>query len=39
MAAGDYLGMVCVETTNAGPDQITLPAGEQHTLSASISVQ
>jgi glucose-6-phosphate 1-epimerase len=39
MTAGDYLGMVCVETTNAGPDQITLPAGEQHTLSASISVQ
>ena len=38
MAAGEYREMVCVETCNAGPDQVTLAAGQQHTLLAVISV-
>lgn len=38
MAAGEYSGMVCVETCNAGPDQITLAPGGLHTLTAFISV-
>lgn len=38
MAAGEYLGMLCVETCNAGPDQVTLPPGGTHTLTACISV-
>ena len=38
MTAGDYREMVCVETCNAGPDQITLAPGQSHTLSAHISV-
>lgn len=38
MATGEYQDMVCVETCNAGPDQVTLAAGQQHTLTASISV-
>lgn len=36
MAAGEYQQMVCVETCNAGPDQITLAPGHSHTLSARI---
>ena len=36
MAAGEYQQMVCVETCNAGPDQITLAPGQSHTLSARI---
>ncbi|NDP37986.1 MAG: D-hexose-6-phosphate mutarotase [Rhodoferax sp.] len=38
MAAGEYLGMLCVETCNAGPDQITVAPGHAHTLSARLSV-
>ena len=38
MAPGEYQGMVCVETCNAGPDAITLAPGQQHGLRASISV-
>lgn len=38
MAAGDYRGMLCVETCNAGPDQVTLAPGATHTLAAMISV-
>jgi glucose-6-phosphate 1-epimerase len=38
MAAGEYQQMVCVETCNAGPDQITLAPGESHALSACLSV-
>lgn len=38
MAAGEYQGMLCVETCNAGPDQITVAPGCAHTLSACISV-
>jgi glucose-6-phosphate 1-epimerase len=38
MAPGEYEGMLCVETCNAGPDQITLAPGTAHTLSATISI-
>lgn len=38
MAAGEHREMVCVETCNAGPDQITLAPGGAHTLAALISV-
>jgi glucose-6-phosphate 1-epimerase len=36
MAAGEYQQMVCVETCNAGPDQVTLAPGQSHILSACI---
>lgn len=38
MAAGEYQQMVCVETCNAGPDQITLAPGQTHALSACIGL-
>ena len=38
MAAGEHREMVCVETCNARPDQITLAPGQSHRLSARISV-
>ena len=38
MAAGEHRQMVCVETCNAGPDSISIPAGVVHTLAATISV-
>ncbi len=38
MADGEYKDMLCVETCNAGPDEVRLAAGQQHTLSACISV-
>lgn len=38
MAAGEYRNMLCVETCNAGPDQVTLAPGSMHTLAAMISV-
>ncbi len=38
MAAGEYKEMLCVETCNAGPDQITLAAADCHTLTTIISV-
>jgi len=34
MAAGEYRQMLCVETCNAGPDQVTLAPGQSHVLSA-----
>lgn len=33
----EYRAMVCVETTNADDDTITIPPGEKHTLTAIIS--
>lgn len=38
MAAGEYQHMLCVETCNAGPDQVTVVPGQRHTLTARISV-
>ncbi|MBU3899985.1 MAG: D-hexose-6-phosphate mutarotase [Gammaproteobacteria bacterium] len=38
MAAGEHRHMLCVETCNAGPDQITLAPGAAHTLVATMSV-
>ena len=38
MAAGEHRQMLCVETCNAGPDTISVPAGGQYTLAATISV-
>jgi glucose-6-phosphate 1-epimerase len=38
MAPGEYTRMLCVETCNAGPDQVTVMPGGTHTLVASISV-
>lgn len=34
-----YLGMLCVETTNAGGDVITLKPGDSHRLTTSLSVE
>ena len=39
MAAGEYRQMLCVETCNAGPDQVTVAAGQTHTLVARVSVE
>jgi len=38
MAAGEYQQMLCVETCNAGPDAVTIAAGQSHALVATISV-
>jgi D-hexose-6-phosphate mutarotase len=38
MAAGEYQHMLCVETCNAGPDQVTVAPGGTHALVASVSV-
>ncbi len=38
MAAGEYQQMLCVETCNVGPDQITLAPGQSHELTARIAV-
>lgn len=38
MATGEYTQMLCVETCNAGPDQITVAAGASHAIQARISV-
>jgi len=38
MADEDYLGMVCVETANAGEDVAIVAPGGEHRLSAIISV-
>jgi glucose-6-phosphate 1-epimerase len=35
----DYKVMICVETTNAGPDVIQVPAGGEHRLVATYSVE
>lgn len=34
----DYRGFLCVETTNAGPDQVRLAPGDEHCLMARYSV-
>ena len=39
MAAGEYQGMLCVETCNAGSDQVNVAPGDTHTLKAMISVE
>jgi glucose-6-phosphate 1-epimerase len=39
MCDEEYRGMVCLETTNAGPDTVTLAPGEQGHLQATISVE
>ncbi|MDR3369215.1 D-hexose-6-phosphate mutarotase [Rhodoferax sp.] len=39
MAAGEYQQMLCVETCNAGPDAVTVAAGETRSLVARISVE
>ena len=38
MATGEYQQMLCVETCNAGPDEMTIAGGGTHTLAATISV-
>lgn len=38
MAPGDYQHMLCVETCNAGPDVVTLAAGESCTLVATLAL-
>jgi glucose-6-phosphate 1-epimerase len=38
MTASEFKDMLCVETCNAGPDQVTLTPGDTHTLEAMISV-
>jgi len=35
----EYPGMVCVETTNADKDVVTVPPSGEHRLSAAISVE
>ena len=39
MATGEYQGMLCVETVNAGTDCIRIGAGETHTMAAVIAVE
>lgn len=39
MAAGEYKDMVCVETVNASPDEITLAPGGKHSLVAFIGIE
>ena len=35
----EYPEMLCVETTNAAEDQVTLPPGGEHVLAATLSVE
>ena len=35
----EYLGMLCVETTNAVEDSVTLAPGQSHTLQAKIRIE
>ena len=39
MAAGEYADMVCVETVNASPDEITVVPGGKHSLLAFVGVE
>jgi glucose-6-phosphate 1-epimerase len=39
MATGEYQQMLCVETCNAGPDQIVVQPGQTQTLAATISIE
>ena len=34
----EWVGMVCVETANAGPDAVTLGPYESHTMTARYAV-
>jgi len=34
----DYLQMLCVETANAGPETVTITAGDCYRLSAEYSI-
>ncbi|ARU31568.1 hypothetical protein CAP31_07625 [Sulfuriferula sp. AH1] len=38
MAAGEYRGMLCVETCNAATDTVTVAPGQSHHLVATVSV-
>lgn len=38
MATGEYTEMLCLETVNVGPVEITVAPGARHSLAASISV-
>ncbi|MBP6006198.1 MAG: D-hexose-6-phosphate mutarotase [Rhodoferax sp.] len=38
MVPGEYQQMLCVETCNAGPDQVSVLPGDSHTLIAEISI-
>jgi glucose-6-phosphate 1-epimerase len=39
MASGEYQDMLCVETTNAGEDEISVPPGRKHSLVAFIGLE
>ncbi len=39
MAAGEYRDMLCVETTNAGPDSVSVAPGGEHRLVAFVGVE
>jgi glucose-6-phosphate 1-epimerase len=39
MAPGEYADMVCVETVNASPDEITIQPGGKHSLVAFIGIE
>ena len=39
MATGEYRDMLCVETANAGPEQIAIQPGGKHSLVAFIGVE
>jgi len=39
LADDDYTRMLCVETTNAGPDAVQVPAGGEYRLTAKYSVE
>ncbi|MBC8108819.1 MAG: D-hexose-6-phosphate mutarotase [Anaerolineae bacterium] len=35
----EWPGMLCIETANAGPNAVELPAGQKHSMSAVVSVE
>lgn len=39
MAHGEYRHMLCVETANAAPDEVTIQPGERHTLCAHVRLE
>jgi glucose-6-phosphate 1-epimerase len=39
MLPGSYQHMLCVETTNAGPDEVSVAPGQSHTLRATYSLE
>ena len=36
---GDYRKMICVETANAGPETVTIPAGGEYRLAAEYTIE